>query len=638
MKYKMKQKSTILKIASLILLVIVITSCNGLKKMAKSYDDVKYQVIPEVLETHAGKVEVTVNAEFPPKYFNKKAAVYFAPELTYDGGATILSPVMIKGEKVEGEGYSVNYETGTTIRYTETFDYIPEMEVSELMVTPIVFQPKVELVKGWTMDDAKAAPKAVDLGYTKLADGVITTSQRIEMENEVRETIEIGEEVIETDSQGNILIELYDIQIPQELNLLSLAPHGYEKVTIISEGANIYFPKNLYNFNANLKWNKKTDVKAELDRLYDFVRKGWEIKDIAIDGWASPEGEETFNDGLSENRAKTAQKILNRSFAKIAKEKETKVNFEDPKEDINYQLVGHGPDWNGFLAKVESSSIKDKSPILNVVRSSNPAQKEEKIREMIDIYPELEESILPPLREAKITISCFEPKKTDQEIARLATSNPSELTQQELLYAATLTEDWDVQYKIYQAATNNYPKSWEAFNNAGMTAMKLGKVRDASDYLKKADKLSPNNAMVSNNMGVLYAMQDNFTEAEKYLKKANKMGIDNNYNLGVIDITKGEYSQAMTKFTGVKCDYNVALTQVLMGDNASAEGNLECARKNGATYYLLAIVGARSDNEALMLTNLKKAIKAKPSYKEEARIDREFIKYFNNDDFKAIVK
>ena len=634
----MKQKSTILKIASFILLVVVITSCNGLKKMAKNYDDVKYQVIPEVLETHAGKVEVTVNAEFPPKFFNKKAAAYFAPQLKYDGGETILSPVLIKGEKVEGEGFKVNYETGTTIRYTETFDYIPEMMASELMVTPIAFLPKTELVKGMTLEDARAANKAVDLGYTKLADGVIFTSQRIEMENEVRETIEVGEDVIEMDSQGNVMIELYDIQFERTYELLSTAPHGYEKVTIISEDANVYYPKNRYNFSTNLEMNKKTDVNAGLDKLYNFVRKGWEIKDIAINGWASPEGEETFNDGLSENRANTAQKILNRSFAKIVREKGTKVTFTNPKEDINYQLVGHGPDWNGFLSKVESSSIRDKSPILNVVRSTNPAQKEEKIREMIDIYPELEKDILPTLRAAKITVSCFEPKKTDQEIARLATSNPSELSQQELLYAATLTEDWNTQYKIYQAATTAYPKSWEAFNNAGMLAMKLGKIDDASSYLKKADKLSPNNAMVNNNTGVLYAMQDDFTEAEKYLKKANKMGVDNNYNLGVIDITKGDYSGAMTKFTGVKCDYNVALAQVLMGDNASAEGNLECARKNGATYYLLAVVGARSGNEALMLTNLKKAVKAKAKYKKCASIDREFIKYFDNEDFKAIIK
>ncbi len=633
----MKQKYAILNIASIVLLAIVITGCNGLKKMAKNYDTIRYQVIPEVLKVEGEKVAVTINAEFPQKFFNKKAAVYFAPELIYEGGETILSPVLIKGESVEGEGYDINYETGTTIRYTETFDYIPEMKISELIVTPIAFFPKAPLETGMPLEDARAASKAVDLGYTKLADGVITTSLRIEIGNEVRETIEIGEEVIEKDSRGDIKAALYDVQITRELELLSSAPHGYEKGTIVSKDADIFYAKNLYSFNARLDMNKKTDVNAELDKLYDFVRQGWNIKEVAINGNASPEGEETFNHGLSENRSKTAQKILDRQFGKIANEKKTKVGFTNPKDEINYKMIGHGPDWNGFLSKVESSNIKDKRPILNVVRSSNPADKEQKIRDMIDIYPELEADILPPLRRAIVTINCLEPKKTDQEIARLATTNPKGLTQQELLYAGTLTDDWNTQFKIYQAATTAYPRSWDASNNAGMMALKLGKLKEASNYLKKAETLSPNNAMVNNNLGVLYAMQKNYSQAEKYLTKANKMGIDNNYNLGIIEIDKGNYDIALTKFAGVQCDYNVALAEVMIGDYTSAASNLECARKNGATYYLLAIVGANTENESVMFANLKKAIKAKPSYKKEAKTDREFIKYFNNDEFKAIV-
>ena len=638
MIYKMNQKATIFKIASIILLAVVLTSCNGLKKMAKNYNGVTYEVIPKVLETKGGVVSVTVKADFPPKYFNRKAAAYFAPVLTYEGGQTILSPILLKGEKVEGEGQTISYERGGTVTYTGEFDFIPEMRVSELMVTPVVFLPKTPLASGMTIEDARKAPKAVALGETKLADGVIATSMRIEMENEVREVIEIGEEIIKKDNRGNIMIELYDAKVEKDFSPLSLAPHGYEKVTIVSKDANIYYPKNLYNFNANLELNKKTNVKAELDKLYDFVRMGWEIKDVEIDGWASPEGEETFNDGLSENRAKTSQRILTRAFGKIAKEKEAKVSFTKPKDDINFKIVGHGPDWKGFMSKVEKSSIKDKRPILNVVRSSDPLKKEQEIRNMIDIYPELEENILPPLRRATIKISCFEPKKTDQEIARLATTNPRELTQQELLYAGTLTDDWNTQYKIYQAATTAYPKSWEANNNAGMMAMKLGKMNEAAKYLKKAESLASNNGMVTNNLGVLHTMQKDYDKAEKYLKKANKMGVDNNYNLGIIDINKGDFDAAMTKFSGVKCDYNVALAQLMTGDNASAESNLECARKNGATYYLLAVVGARAGNEPLMLTNLKKAIKAKPKYKECAKVDREFIKYFQNEEFMAIVK
>jgi hypothetical protein len=75
-----------------------------------------------------------------------------------------------------------------------------------------------------------------------------------------------------------------------------------------------------------------------------------------------------------------------------------------------------------------------------------------------------------------------------------------------------------------------------------------------------------------------------------------------------------------------------------MDDNTSAAtSNLECARKNGATYYLLAVIGARTDNQTMMLNNLEKAVRANDKYKAEAKVDREFIEYFNNDDFMAIV-
>ena len=56
----------------------VLTGC-GLKKMIKKYDTVKYEVTPNVLETHGGKISVTIKGNIPLKYFHKKATVEFAP-------------------------------------------------------------------------------------------------------------------------------------------------------------------------------------------------------------------------------------------------------------------------------------------------------------------------------------------------------------------------------------------------------------------------------------------------------------------------------------------------------------------------------------------------------------------------------
>ncbi len=614
-------KTSIFKITGLILLVVAFAGCNNLKKMANNFNSVSYEVTPEVLETKGGSVEFTVTGNIPPKYFNKKAAVFFQPVLKFDGQDMELTPMTLIGENVDGEGTKVNYENGGTFTYTEQFDFVPEMRASELMVNMVAFLPKEPVAQGMSMADAMKMKKAVNLGEVKIADGVIATSLRMLVADEVMEASEDGMQV---DSQFAV-------------DMLELAPHGYEKVTIVSEMATIYYQKNLHFFNKNLEWNKKKDMPGQLENLSNFVRKGWEIKDVEIDGWASPEGEETFNEGLSERRGNTAKTVVFKNLKKLVRENDSKVTYEDP-NDLNLKLVGHGPDWNGFMEAVKGSSIKDKQPILNVVKSSRPEQREEEIRNMINIYPELEESILPSLRRATVMVNCFEPKKTDEEIARLATTNPRELNEKELLYAGTLTDNWNTQYKIYKSATTQFPDSWKGFNNAAYVALKLGETDAAIEYLEKAKNLNSNNGAIANNLGVAYAVKEEYAQAEKNFLNANKMGVDNNYNLGLIDLEKGNYKSAISKFAGVKCNYHVALAQIMVENYKLAEEQLECARKNGGTYYLMAIVGARTNNKSMAMQNLEKAIKTDSKYKKCATVDREFLDYFEDSEYQALIK
>ncbi|MFP4469874.1 MAG: TPR end-of-group domain-containing protein [Bacteroidales bacterium] len=590
--------------------------------MAKNYNAIDYEVTPEVLEVKGGEVSFTVKGDVPPKYFNKKAAVLFQPYVQYNGDEYMLKPMILKGENVSGEGTTINYANGGTFTYSATFNYQPKMRVSELMAELVAFAPKDGVAAGMTLEDARRMPRTTTLGDLKLADGIITTSYRIEVGNEVLETIETGD--------PNINRSEFDVEDQYKVDLLKLAPHGYEKVTVATENATIYYRINQHNFNPSLELNREKNMMEQLEGLDEFLTRGWEIKDIQIDGWASPEGEETFNEGLSERRANTAQNVLVNRFNKLA-------GFSNANEVINWKLMAHGPDWNGFVQRVKNSDLEDKQQILNVVEYSAPDRREEEIRNMILIYPALLETILPPLRRAEIAVNCYEPKKTDAEIARLATADPDQLEHHEMLYAATLTEDWNTKYNIYKTAAQNNAHSWEAQNNAGYMALKKGKIDEATDYFELAKTLSPNNGVVTNNLGVVYAMQGEYDKAEENFLNANKMGVDNNYNLGLIDLQKGNYESALTKFQGVKCNYNIALAQMMAGNNEAAASNLECARKNAETYYLMAIVGARTGNESMMLTNLEKAVKADPAYKEEAASDREFIMYYDDPDFVAIV-
>jgi len=307
--------------------------------------------------------------------------------------------------------------------------------------------------------------------------------------------------------------------------------------------------------------------------------------------------------------------------------------------EVNYVLNARGEDWDGFLGSVEKSGIKDKNVILNVVRSQKDLkQREQEIRNMTVIYKEIEDAILPPLRRAEITVSCYEPKRTDQEIAMLSTSAPDSLDLKELIYAATLTQDMGTKLAIYKAAARLYPSDWKPYANIGYVELANGNLDEAGNNLDKANTLSPNNPIVLNNLGALAAKKGDDAAAKSFYSQAKGKGVDVSYNSGILQIKDGNYSGALTSFGNKTCNYNVALAQVLSSKLTEAAKNLECAPQNAEVFYLLAVVSARQNNAAKVNEYLRKAIAADGAYKAQAAADREFLKYFSSADFQAVVK
>ena len=103
-------------------------------------------------------------------------------------------------------------------------------------------------------------------------------------------------------------------------------------------------------------------------------------------------------------------------------------------------------------------------------------------------------------------------------------------------------------------------------------------------------------------------------------------------------IKDGNYAGALSSFGSKSCNYNVALAQLLSGNAAQAAKTLECAAQSGELNYLMAIVGARTNNTNLLYENLKKAIAANPAYKNQAKDDREFLKFMSSSDFKSAIQ
>lgn len=566
------------------------------KKMAANFEKIDLKATPSPLEEKGGTIEVTIKGTFPPKYFGKKAILCFTPVLKYEGGETAFEPMNFKGEDVAGDGTLVSYANGGSFTYSSTIPYDPAMDVSELVVAPVIYTYTGEVYESCEAAEANGS-KVFVAPERKLDDGVIHTSQLL-----------------------------------RNTALLAFALDAYEKVTISTQQSELYFRVNRSALNWKLPLNKDEENYDALKTNMADMEKGWLLEDITIDGWASPEGEETFNEGLSERRAQTALKYMEKKIKKAAKKNELIAD-----EGIDFVVTSNGPDWNGFMKAVKSSDIKDKSAILNVINSADQTKKEEEIRNMILIYPEIERDILPPLRRADINVNTFMPKKTDAEIAELSTSNPGSLDIEELFFAATLTEDNGTKKVIYGSIIELYPKCWRSVNNAASVELAEGNYEIAHELLMKGTALNENSFEIQNNMGIYYMMVGDYPKAEQSFYKAQDLGGDENYNLGLVNIALGDYSKAVTFLSGASCDFNLGLAQLLNGNANAAEKTFKCAPQDAETLYLLAITAAHQDNKSSMLNYLGQSIKADPEVAGVAATNREFMKYYNDADFKALV-
>ncbi len=267
------------------------------------------------------------------------------------------------------------------------------------------------------------------------------------------------------------------------------------------------------------------------------------------------------------------------------------------------------------MSALQASDIKDKNIIANVVNSqSDLAKREQEIRNMTVIYNEIEDDLLPPLRRAVVSVNSYEPSLTDAQIAQYATSAPDSLKLNELLYAATLTQDLNAKLNIYKTVNQLHPNCWRGYNNAGYVAAELGDINAAKSYFAQANSIAEDNGILLNNNGAMASKDKDFVKAKDNYMAAQKQGVNESYNLGIVKMAEGNYNGAINSFSSEKCDYNLALAHVMSGNYNAATSTLNCAKKTPEVFYLQAIVGARTQDDTMVFENLKKAIAADNTY------------------------
>ena len=575
---------------------------HDVKNMAKHIDKVYISASPDILENHGNTVTVTIEADFPPRYFHKKAVMNITPVLVYEEGETELPSMNFIGENVVGDGVVVSKKHGGAYSYTITIPYEDAMYNSLLIVEPLVYKFK-EVVHPNNQSIRDKAEFAAANTFL-VAEGVINTAQRIDK---------------------NKLHTAY-------------ANPGMQQKTI-TDGGDIFFLVNSDNINWSVPLNKDAHNKTAVSDLTAHILKGWNIKNIEIIGWASPEGAIKYNTILSQNRAKTTENFLKKRLATLASQKKSNVSYKNV-NDIKFEIKGNGPDWDGLMAAITKSTIKDKDVIIKTLKSQTPEQRVAQLSKYIKQYPEFEKSILPSLRRCIVKVNTLEPMMNDEQITKMCTHNPKSLSCDQMMYAATLVKELNNKEKIYITAIETYPNNAEPYCNAGAVAIKKGNIKHAKQLTNQAIEIDDLLAEAYNNLGIIAIFENNYKTAEAMFEQAKKLGLNTDYNDGVVLIHKGHYDKAAKLMTkdNPNCDYNVALAQTLDKKYTIAEETIKCLEENGQTLYLQAIIASRTNDMEKSLKHLSKAIRKDSKIKKIAKEDMEFAYLHDNPDFIALTE
>ncbi|MEG1615997.1 MAG: hypothetical protein RR202_04585 [Bacteroidales bacterium] len=545
------------------LLMALVLAFTSCSKKMGELSSDYFTVTPQPLEAVGGQVPATINGTFPEKYFNKKSVVTVTPVLVYAGGETAAAPFIYQGEKVTGNDQTISYKMGGNIAMKTSFKYIPEMRKSELFLDFKV----------------QRGSKTYSLPRVKVADGVVSTS---ELANAAGVTP-------------------------------AIAPDKFQRIITDNYVAKILFLIQQSNLRNNqIKSTEMDAVKAAMLDAKNTENK--RLADVNVASTASPDGALELNTNLAENREKNTVKFMERVM------KKDKVTG-----DISAEFTPE--DWAGFKELVEASNIQDKDLILRVLSMYNdPAEREKEIKNLSSAFTQLAEEILPQLRYSKVTASVETIGKSDEEISALAAKDPKALNVEELLYAATLVKSNNEKMAIYKKVSEIYPNDYRAYNNMGMIYFEEGKLADASAMFNKAAKINANAPEVAMNLGLMDLANNEIRKAEAAFGKA--AGVPElPAALGTLYTERGEYAKAVAAFGDTKSN-NAAVAQICAGDYNKAKNTLSSIEnKDAMTYYLMAVVGARTNNENMVASNLKEAVKLDSSLAAFAANDLEFAKY-----------
>ena len=527
---------------------------------------------PQPLEVVGGKVPVTVHLTFPAKWFPKDATLTVVPIIRYQGGEKWGTGTTFQGEKVYGNDRIVQYANGSNATVQFSIPYIPAMAKSELYLN----------LKG------KQGSRTIQLPDLKVADGVIAT--------EALATVAGVAPVI--------------------------APDGFQRIVKEAYDANIMFQIQ----QSNVRSSELT--KDEVQEWQYTVQNAKETPNqevsVEVQAYASPDGGRELNEKLSASREKNTTTALKGRFRK--------EKMQDVAIDAHYTAQ----DWEGFKQLVEQSNFQDKDLVLRVLSMyPDPEQREREIKNISSVFSKLAEEVLPKLRRSRLIANVKIIGRSDDEIKKTLEKYPSALTVEELLYAATLTDDLQQQESIYKLTAQKYAKDYRAYNNIGTLYLQRENYVTAKRWFEQALK-QKDNAESKVNLGLIALKDGDVAKATSLIAEGSSLpGVGQ--VLGYLYLSQGEYAKAQTAY-GDYASNNAAVAQILNRDYSKALATLSAiAKPDATTEYLRAIIGARTNDSSAAIAALGRAVSLDPTLTTRIANDLEFAGLRGQRDFGALI-
>lgn len=556
------RKNIFTSVLTLSLGAIVSVSCSS--KLGNLTAD-NFKVTPTPLELQGTQVPVTVYGTFPEKFMKKKAVVTVSPELRYANGKVLRGQSStFQGEKVLGNGQTVNYKLGGQFTMRDAFNYTDEMHKSDLYLN----------------FNAKVGKKTVQVPAVKVGYGIVATAGLY------KKALEQGGGIIAPDSFQHI------VKKKQEAGIKFLINQAQLRKSELQNNSVKEFIKLLKNISADAE-------------KYNF-------SDVEVLAYASPDGGEKFNTELANKRQRESQKYVEEQLKK---------------SKLTNNITGEytAQDWEGFQEIVSASNIQDKELILNVLSMyKDPQEREEQIRNLSLGFQELAQEILPQLRRARMIINYEIVGRSDEKIAALYASTPDSLSADEILYHATHCKSIDQKEEAYKKCAQLYPNDYRAFNNVAAMEFAKGNLDATRSWVKRALAVNPNAGEAQSNLALAALKQGKLQEAEGYMAKAGNSN-DLNRVQGAVNFVKGNYKKAAVDYKDVNNNM-AALAQIMAKDYSAARATFNQIGENGdaLTNYLHAVLSAREGNKFAAKSNLDDAIEKDPSLKQYAEDDLEF--------------